>query len=404
MAAFRFEAVNASGGAQRGVLEADSARAARGQLRGQGLIPITVEPAIQDSQSRRRTFRLTSRLSLREQALFTRQFASLLVAGLPLDEALSVLTEQAERDYVGDLLATIRAEVMGGQSLAGALSMHPRDFPDLYRALIGAGEHTGNLGVVMERLADYLDERAALRQKIILAFTYPAIVTVVALGIVTLLLTYVVPQVVSVFTNTKQQLPILTILMLWLSAFVRSYGLFIALILIVGAVFAVRLLRLPGPRMTWDRWLLRAPLIGRLVRDYNTVRFVSTLAILSAAAVPILRALQVAGETLSNTLMRRNVDDAIVRVSEGAPLSRALGSAKTFPPALIHLVRSGEATGNVSQMLERAAAAGALELERRTLLLTSLLEPMLILCMGGIVLCIVLAVMMPIIEINQLVH
>ncbi len=403
MAAFRFEAITASGSPQRGVLEADSARAARGQLRGQGLIPLTVEPA-QDSHAKRTGWRLSSRLSLREQALFTRQFASLLVAGLPLDEALNVLTEQAERDYVGDLVATIRAEVMGGQSLAGALAMHPKDFPDLYRALIGAGEHTGNLGLVMERLADYLDARAALRQKILLAFSYPAIVTVVALGIVTLLLTYVVPQVVTVFSNTKQQLPLLTIALLWISENVRRYGAIAALVLIAGAIFTLRLLREPGPKLAWHGWLLGAPLIGRVVRDYNTVRFVSTLAILSAASVPILRALQVAGETLSNEVMRRHVDDSIVRVSEGAPLSRALGAARTFPPALIHLVRSGEATGNVAQMLERAAAAGALELERRTLLLTSLLEPMLVLCMGGVVLAIVLAVMMPIIEINQLVH
>jgi general secretion pathway protein F len=403
MAAFRFEAINISGGEQRGVLEADSARAARGQLRSQGLIPLTVEPA-HENRGKRAGLRLTSRLSLREQALFTRQFASLLVAGLPLDEALNVLTEQAERDYVGDLVATIRAEVMGGQSLAGALAMHPRDFPDLYRALIGAGEHTGNLGLVMERLADYLDARAALRQKILLAFTYPAIVTIVALGIVTLLLTYVVPQVVNVFANTKQKLPFLTIAMLWISDTVRRFGLYGALVLIAGGIFTVRLLRHPGPRLVWHRWLLDAPLLGRLVRDYNTVRFVSTLAILSAAAVPILRALQVAGETLSNEVMRRNVDDAILRVSEGAPLSRALGSARTFPPALIHLVRSGEATGNVAEMLERAATAGSLELERRTLVLTSLLEPLLILFMGGIVLAIVLAVMMPIIEINQLVH
>jgi general secretion pathway protein F len=237
-----------------------------------------------------------------------------------------------------------------------------------------------------------------------LAFTYPAIVTIVALGIVTLLLTYVVPQVVSVFANTRQKLPFLTIGMLWISDFVRRFGLFGALGLIAAGIATVRLLRQPGPRLVWHAWLLNAPLLGRLVRDYNTVRFVSTLAILSAASVPILRALQVAGETLSNEVMRRHVDEAIVRVSEGAPLSRALGAARTFPPALIHLVRSGEATGNVAQMLERAATAGALELERRTLLLTSLLEPLLILGMGGVVLLIVLAVMMPIIELNSLVH
>lgn len=403
MAAFRFEAIDNLGAAQRGVLEADSARAARGQLRGQGLIPLSVEPAAEVHQ-RRRGLSFRNRLSLQEQALFTRQFASLLQAGLPLDEALSVLADQAEREYLADLTATIRAEVMAGQSLAGALAQHPRDFPDIYRALVAAGEHTGNLALVMARLADYLDARSALRQKIQLAFLYPAIVTVVALCIVILLMTYVVPQVVTVFTNSKQHLPILTQVLMWLSAMLRQYGLYLLGFLIVAGYLIRRLLREPHARYAWHAWLLRAPLVGRLVRDYNTVRFVSTLAILTAAAVPILRALQAAGETLSNAVMQKHVQEAIVRVSEGAALSRALAATDSFPPALVHMIRSGEATGNVAEMLERAAASGSLELERRTLFMTGLLEPLLILGMGGVVLMIVLAVMMPIIELNSLVH
>jgi general secretion pathway protein F len=257
---------------------------------------------------------------------------------------------------------------------------------------------------VLSRLADYIEQRNALKQKIVLAFTYPAIVTLIALGIVTFLLSYVVPQVVNVFASTKQALPILTVLMMALSGFVRHWW-WAILLGIAIVVFSVRaVLKEPGPRLSFDRWLLGAPLAGKLVRGYNTVRFASTLGILTAAGVPILRALQAAGETLNNRAMRGNVDDAIVRVREGTSLSRALANTKTFPPVLVHLIRSGEATGDVTTMLDRAAEGESRELERRTMFLTSLLEPLLILAMGGIVLVIVLAVMLPIIDLNNMVQ
>ncbi|BBE08218.1 general secretion pathway protein F [Mycoavidus cysteinexigens] len=404
MPAFRFEAIDSSGKTRRGVLEADSARAARSQLRVQALTPLVVEAAgnqMRDTRHARLAF--GRRLSQREQAIFTRQLASLLTAGLPLDEILSVLAEQAERDYVRELVAAIRAEILGGQSLAGALSVHQQDFPEIYRALVSAGEQTGKLDIVLARLADYIEQRNTLRQKIQLAFTYPAIVTIVAFGIVMFLLSYVVPQVVSVFSSTKQQLPFLTIAMLGLSNFVKQgwWGMLIAALLIGGVLR--RILQQPRSRLAFHRWLLDVPLLGKLVRGYNTVRFASTLAILTAAGVPILRALQAAGETLNNVAMRQNIDQAIVRVREGTSLSRALAGTHTFAPVLIHLIRAGEATGDLTTMLERAAAGEAAELERRTLFLTSLLEPLLILAMGGVVLVIVLAVMMPIIELNQMV-
>jgi general secretion pathway protein F len=243
-----------------------------------------------------------------------------------------------------------------------------------------------------------------LKQQISLAFTYPAIVTLIAFGIVTFLLSYVVPQVVNVFASTKQALPVLTVMMMALSGFVRSYWWAVLIGVLLFAWIVKSILSRPGPRMAFDRWLLTAPLVGKLVRGYNTVRFASTLAILTAAGVPILRALQAAGETLSNTAMRENVDDAIVRVREGTSLSRALGNTKTFPPVLVHLIRSGEATGDVTTMLDRASEGEARELERRTMFLTSLLEPLLILAMGGVVLVIVLAVMLPIIELNNMVQ
>lgn len=405
MPAFRFEAIDQTGKSQTGVLDADSARAARTQLRGQGLTPLVVEAAGSRTRGeRKQRLSLGKKLSQREQAILTRQLASLLIAGLPLGETLSVLTEQSERDYIRELMASIRAEVLGGHSFASALAQHPRDFPEIYRALVAAGEHTGRLGLVLSRLADYIEQSNALKQKIILAFTYPGIVTLIAFGIVTFLLSYVVPQVVNVFASTKQSLPFLTIAMMALSGFVRAYWWAVLIGVVVVTWFIRQLLARPGPRMAFDRWILTAPLLGKLVRGYNTVRFASTLAILTAAGVPILRALQAAGETLSNRAMSENVDDAIIRVREGTSLSRALGNTKTFPPVLVHLIRSGEATGDVTTMLDRASEGEARELERRTMFLTSLLEPLLILAMGGVVLVIVLAVMLPIIELNNLVQ
>jgi general secretion pathway protein F len=405
MPAFRFEAIDTGGRPQKGVLDADTARAARAQLRTQGLTPLVVEPAGSAARGERsRRLAIGRKLSTREQAILTRQLASLLTAGLPLDEALAVLTDQAERDYIRELVAAIRAEVLGGHSLANALAQHPRDFPDIYRALVAAGEHTGKLGLVLSRLADYIEQRNALKQKIVLAFTYPAIVTLIAFGIVTFLLSYVVPQVVNVFATTKQHLPVITVMMMGLSGFVRHWWWAMLIVVALIAWIARTILSQTGPRLSFDRWLLTAPLVGKLVRGYNTVRFASTLGILTAAGVPILRALQAAGETLNNRAMRGNVDDAIVRVREGTSLSRALGNTKTFPPVLVHLIRSGEATGDVTTMLDRASEGEANELERRTMFLTSLLEPLLILAMGGIVLVIVLAVMLPIIDLNNMVQ
>lgn len=405
MPAYRYEAADAAGRADRGVIEADSPKQARSQLRARGLTPITVDPLAGAGLAQRGTQGMfVRRLSTQEQALFTRQLASLIVSGLPLDEALGALADQAERQYVHELLAGIRAEVMGGSSLSVALAQHPKDFPDIYRALVSAGEHSGHLGVVLERLAGYIETRNTLTSKIRLAFTYPAIVTVVAFAIVIFLLSYVVPQVVSVFANTKQKLPTLTIIMLWLSDFVRNWWWAALGVIAMIAAIVRSLLRQPDIRLSWHRWLLTAPLVGKLIRGYNTARFASTLAILVSAGVPILRSLQAAGETLTNEALKANVEDATTRVREGASLARALAAQNQFPPVLVHLIRSGEATGNLPVMLERAATGEGQELERRTLFLTSLLEPLLILTMGVVVLMIVLAVLMPIIEINQLVR
>jgi general secretion pathway protein F len=404
--AFRYQAVDATGAAIKGVMNSDSARAARADLRAQGLLPIVVEAIASQlddtGQSRKRAF--GDRLSTNELSLFTRQLASLLEASLPLEQAFSALLEQAERTYVRDLIGSIRSEVLGGSSLSDALSRHPRDFADIYRALVAAGEQTGQLARVLSRLADYIERRNALVQKIKLAFTYPAIVTVVAFLIVIFLLTYVVPQIVSVFANTKQKLPFLTVVMLGISDFVRHYG-WIVLVVVIALAFAWRrALKDAAIKLRWHTWLLTAPLYGKFERSLNTARFASTLAITTGSGVPILNALQTSRDTLTNVALRAQVEAATASVREGSSLARALSAHKHFPAMLIHMIRAGEVTGELPAMLERASNAQEQDLERRAMTIAGLLEPALILAMGVVVLLIVLAVLMPIIEINQLVR
>lgn len=406
MPAFRYEAVDAIGTTEKGVVNADSARAVKSDLRRQGLTPIAVEAIAAQvdasGQTRRRAF--GDRLSTPELALFTRLLASLLAASLPLEQAFSALLEQAERPYVRDLVASIRSEVMSGASLSDALARHPRDFADIYRALVASGEQIGQLSRVLTRLAEYLERRNALVQKVRLAFTYPAIVTVVAFLIVIFLLTYVVPQIVSVFASTKQKLPLLTALMLAVSAFVRNHGWMVLVVIAVLSFSWRAALKKAAIKRRWHMWLLTAPLYGKFERSLNTARFASTLAITTGSGVPILRALQTSRDTLSNVAMREQVEEATTRVREGVSLARALAAHKHFPPILIHMIRAGEVTGELPAMLDRASSIQEQDLERRALTIAVLLEPALILSMGVVVLLIVLAVLMPIIEINQLVR
>jgi general secretion pathway protein F len=406
MPAYRYEAIDLAGTISKGVINADSPRSARSDLRTRGLVPmgmdvIVGQPAV-SAHGYQRYF--GDRLSTVELALFTRQLASLLEARLPLEQAFTALLEQAERPYMRDLIAAIRAEVMGGASLSDAMAMHPRDFADIYRALVASGEHIGQLSNVLSRLADFVERRNALVQKVRLAFTYPAIVTAVAFAIVIFLLTYVVPQIVSVFANTRQQLPFLTVAMLALSNFVRHWGWLLALILMSAGMGARWALRDPVLKLRWHTWKLSAPIYGRFERSLNTSRFASTLAITISSGVPILRALQTSRDTLSNVALRAQVEAATASVREGVGLARALSVHPHFPPMLIHMIRAGEVTGELPSMLNRAAQMQEQDLERRALTIAGLLEPVLILAMGVVVLLIVLAVLMPIIEINQLVR
>ena len=404
MPAFRYEAVEANGQNITGVVNADSARAARSELRGRGLTPIVVEQIANEEKQKGKRVLFADHLSNLELSLFTRQLASLLEAGLPLEHAFSALLEQAERTYVRDLIASIRAEVMAGLALSHVLKQHPRDFADIYTALVASGEQIGQLARVLSRLADYIERRNALVQKVKLAFTYPAIVTVVAFAIVIFLLAYVVPQIVSVFANTKQKLPILTVVMLAISDFVRAYGIVVAIIVACAAWLWRQALKNQQIKHRWHSWLLTAPLYGKFERSLNTSRFASTLAITTGSGVPILQALQTSRDTLSNVAMREQVETATASVREGVSLARALSARHYFPPMLIHMIRAGELTGELPAMLERASDTQQQDLERRALTIAGLLEPVLILIMGVVVLLIVLAVLMPIIEINQLVR
>jgi general secretion pathway protein F len=400
MPAFRFEAVDAAGKTHSGVLEADTARAVRSQLRTRSLVPLEVRAVDGASQSPtasafgRRAFRGTG------LTVWTRQLAGLVGAGLPLERALTALADDAEDPRQRDLVAQLRSEVNAGHSFAHALSTAPREFDDVYRAVVGAGEQGGALGQVLDKLADDLEERQALKSKLIGASLYPAIVSGIALLIVIFLVTYVVPQVASVFTSSRRALPLLTVAMLALSQFARDWGWLVALGAAGGVAALVLLRRQEAVRLRMDAAWLRLPLVGRLARGYNAARFAGTLAMLAGAGVPILKALQAAAETLGNRAMRADALDALVQVREGAPLASALAAKKRFPGLLAMFARLGEQTGQLPQMLSRAAAQLSGEVQRRAMALATVLEPLLIVAMGAVVMLIVLAVLLPIIQMN----
>jgi general secretion pathway protein F len=400
MPAYRFEALDAAGKAQDGLLEADNAKAARSQLRARALVPLAVTPvtmAAADAPGARFTRRVFGATGL---AVWTRQLAGLVGAGLPLERALSALAEEAETPRQRELLAHLKSEVNAGSPFARALATAPREFDEVYRAVVAAGEGSGALGLVLERLADDLEQQQALRARVRGAMAYPAIVSVVALVIVVVLMTWVVPQVAGVFTSSKRALPGLTVAMLGISAFVRQWGWALALAAAGGAALYLLARRGEAFRERSDALLLRLPLLGRLARGYNAARFGGTLALLAGAGVPILKALQAAAETLGNRAMRADALDALVQVREGAPLASALAGKKRFPALLAMFARLGEQTGQLPQMLQRASAQLSAEVQRRAMTAATMLEPILIVVMAVVVLLIMLAVLLPIIQLN----
>ena len=401
MPAYKFEALNAAGKTTTGLLEADNLKAARAQLRAQALVPLDVTQVASAGTQKVGGLQLSRRVfSATSLSVWTRQLAGLVGSGLPLERALTALSDEAEDPRQRELVAHLRSEVNAGSPFARALASAPREFDDVYRAVVAAGEQSGALGTVLERLADDLEERQALQAKLIGATLYPAIVSLIAVVIVIFLVTYVVPQVASVFTNSKRALPGLTVAMLAISAFIRNYGWLMLIALVAGGVGLKLSLRNEAFREQFDASLLTLPLLGKLARGYNAARFSGTLAMLAGAGVPILKALQAAAETLSNRAMRADAMDALVQVREGAPLASALAGKKRFPGLLSMFARLGEQTGQLPQMLERAAKQTGTEVQRRAMAMATILEPLLIVAMGGVVMLIVLAVLLPIIQLN----
>jgi general secretion pathway protein F len=406
MPAYRFEALQADGKPRKGVVEADSLKTARSQLRTQSLVPLSVEAIASGSAEAalpwwQRPIGGSRAFNASQRAIWTRQLAGLVGSGLPIERALSALADEADDERQGQLIAAIRAEVNSGSTLGRALALYPHEFPAIDRAVIAAGEQSGHLADVLNQLANDLEDQQTLRAKLLSASLYPAIVSLVALAIVIFLVTSVVPQVAGVFAGTKQQLPGLTVAMLAISDFVRAWGWLILLVLIVGAWTLRLALRQTAFRLRFDAAWLRLPVIGRLARGYNSARFASTLAMLTAAGVPILKALQAAADTLSNQALRADALEALVRVREGAPLGTALAQNARFPGLLSMFARLGEQTGQLPVMLQRAAQQLSGEVQRRAMALATVLEPLLIVAMGGVVMLIVLAVLMPIMQLNQ---
>ncbi|HEX4479210.1 MAG TPA: type II secretion system inner membrane protein GspF [Rudaea sp.] len=399
MPAFAYQALDSSGKTQRGVMQGDTARAVRASLRERGMNPLEVAPVAETTQ---RTSFFHRGLSAAQLALLTRQLATLLKAGLPVDEALSALGEQNDDQRVRTLVVSLRSRVMEGSGLAAALD-ESQSFPEIYRASIAAGEQSGRLDEVLARLADYTEARDALRQKVWAALAYPILLTLVAVAVVTGLLVYVVPQIVGVFTQMHQALPWPTRALLWLSAFLQAWGWLILILLIVAAVSGRLALRAEQVRYGWHEFLLRIPFVGRLIRAANTARCTRTLSLLTASAVPLLESLSIGAQVMPNLPMRAAVKKAALKVREGNSFSRALGDSGYFPPVALRLIASGERAGELERMLDEAANHQSRELDRWMATITAIIGPLVILFVGAMVLFIVLAILLPIFEMNQMV-
>lgn len=404
MGAFVYTALDANGRERKGLLEGDTPRHVRQQLREQGFTPLEVMEAAEKESRQPSAFGMRRGISASDLALVTRQLATLVRSALPVEEALLAASQQSEKPRLKSMLLAVRARVMEGHALAAGFAQFPHVFPEIFRATVAAGEHSGHLDGVLERLADYAESRQHLRQKLMLAMIYPVILTSFALIIVTALLVYVVPQVVQVFEHMNHQLPFLTRALIALSGFIRSYGLVLLILIILAAVAAYMALKKPEARRRWHFTLLGLPLIGRLTRGVNTARFTRTLSILAGSGVPVLEGLRISSEVVANMPMRDAVDDAAKRVREGASISQALGRSGLFPPLVVHLIASGESSGELPAMLERAATNQERELETLISAMLGILEPALILVMGGVVLLIVLAILLPIFDLNTMVH
>ncbi len=402
MAAFEFVALDERGRRRRGVREGDSRRQVRQVLREEGLTPLSVDQTVERSGGTLR-WSFGRGMSLLELALFTRQMATLVAAALPIEEALHAVAQQTEKRRAGAMIMAVRGRVREGYPLASALAEFPSTFPDMYRSTVAAGEQSGFLDVVLENLADYIEARFESRRNVEMALFYPALLLVFALLIVGALLIYVVPDIVRVFDDTGEQLPFLTQVMIAVSEFLQAW---LWLVAVGAALFVLglrRVLAQPRIRSAWDRRKLALPIAGRIVRGGNASRYASTLSILTSSGVPLVEAMRIAGEVVTNQWLKGRLDHATARVSEGASLKVALESAGHFPPMFLHMIGSGEASGELDTMLRKVAQYQQQELERLVTTLVRLFEPMMMLFMGVLVIVVVLAILLPILSMNQLV-
>jgi len=404
MGAFEYVAMDQAGKRSKGLLEGDTPKHVRQILRDRKLYPVSVTEVAQKEARRQHGFTLRRGLSSAELALITRQLASLSQSGLPLEEALLAVAQQNDQPRTKSILLGVRAKVIEGHTLADGLHEFPQAFPELYCATVAAGEQSGHLDVVLERLADYTEARQELRQRVTNAMVYPIVLVVMAVGIISFMLATVVPKIVNVFENTSAELPALTSGLIATSDFLRAYWPFLIVAMTALGWLAWWVLQRDGPRRRFHRTLLRLPIVSRLTRGINTARFTRTLSILAGSGVPILQALKISAEVVENVPMREAITEATVRIREGASISKSLAASKLFPPMMIHLVSSGEAGGRLEEMLSRAATGQEREVDGLIATLLGILQPLLIIIMGAIVLTIVLAILLPIFEINNLIR
>ncbi|MGL5220924.1 MAG: type II secretion system inner membrane protein GspF [Plesiomonas shigelloides] len=405
MSVFQYQAVNLQGKRHKGLIEADSARQARQLLREQGLLAESVHEtrSAADNPASANTLRWQRGISASELALLTRQLATLVQAAMPLEECLRAVAEQCEKNRLKSLMLAVRTQVLEGHTLADSLRAYPLVFDELFCAMVAAGEKAGHLDAVLSRLADYTEQRQYMKGKLLQAMIYPLVLTVVAIGVIAILLASVVPKVVAQFDHLGQALPHSTQLLIALSDGVRDYGLWLVGALLVLGVLVQRLLRQPALRLRWDRLWLRFPLLGKVSRGLNTARFARTLSILSSSSVPLLEGMQIAASVASNRYVRSQILTAAERVREGSSLRAALGSSGLFPPMMLHMIASGERSGELEPMLLRAADNQDREFEALVTLALGIFEPLLIVSMAGVVLFIVVAILQPMLQLNNMV-
>lgn len=402
MAAYNFQALTKEGKTQQGIIEADGEKQVRQQLRQQGLTPLNVQAVTEKKKLSASFLQFNKKIHSNDLALLTRQLATLIAAGLPLEEALRGVAEQNDKNHIKSIIFGVRSKILEGHSFAAALAYFPQTFSELYRATIAAGEQTGRLDVILNRLADYTEQQQQIRQKIRQALIYPAIMTIVALTIVGFLLAYVVPKIISVLLSNNQSLPLATAILLTISHFIQYYGLYVLLLLVIAGYFFQRFLRNENNRTRWHHFLLSIPVLGTTIKRINSARFTRTFGILFAAGVNVLESMRVAAQLITNLPIRHAVMQAQMRVREGAAIHSTLKQTGYFSALTLHLIASGEASGKLDDMLDRAGKTEDSMVSSTIETTLTLFEPLIILILGSIVLFIVLAILLPIFQLDQI--